>query len=121
MAIQANKNRLEGLTCPECGHEDCFVIETTCRIEFVGGEINPDYPHTFDWDKDSGCQCSSCGYESDVEAFSESEEETLKKKFWRNMHASGKGYGDHLEMLLEKLTVEQLREACADAEIEDDE
>ena len=121
MSIEANKIPLVGLECPVCGHKDCFVIEATCRVEFVGGEINPGYPHTFTWDKDSECQCSSCGYASDVESFSENEEEVLKKKFWTLMPPSIDAYSDRIEMLLGLLTKEQLEEACQICGVEEDE
>ena len=64
----ANVNALEGMSCPQCGHEDSFriTITTVAVVSDDGVESMGDK----EWDDSSSCSCSQCNHMATVLAFS---------------------------------------------------
>lgn len=62
-----NENCLEGFRCPECGHEDDFMIDgtTTFSVEDAGTGDTQDVH----WDDHSFCACGDCQHSGIVKDF----------------------------------------------------
>jgi hypothetical protein len=63
-----NTNCLEGVKCPECGHEDGFYIQAKVLV-FVTDEGTEAQNGEYEWDDSNYCQCASCKYENSLSAF----------------------------------------------------
>jgi hypothetical protein len=62
-----NKNCLEGIRCPECGHEDAFRIEAqiTVHVTDEGTEEGGDT----EWTDASYCECAGCKHAGTIKDF----------------------------------------------------
>ena len=62
-----NKNCLEGIRCPECGHEDAFRIEAqiTVHVTDEGTEEGGDT----EWTDASYCECAGCKHAATIKDF----------------------------------------------------
>jgi len=63
----SNTNCLEGIQCPECEHHTEFFVTMTAvfSLRDEGTEQNGDS----EWDDDSPCECSNCGYSAKMADF----------------------------------------------------
>jgi hypothetical protein len=67
-----NTNRLEGVRCPKCGHEDSFII-AACVDVLVTDDGTEDHGGDYLWDDDSHCTCSQCNHRGTLADFSTEE------------------------------------------------
>jgi Zn ribbon nucleic-acid-binding protein len=63
-----NKNCLEGIRCPQCGHEDAFRIEAQITV-YVTDDGTEDEGGHYAWDGESPCRCAECGHAGKLEDF----------------------------------------------------
>lgn len=60
----ANDNCLEGIKCPECGHEDRFFISVEVLCEVTDDGAVPSEHSDMEWQDTSFircCECNKCG------------------------------------------------------------
>jgi hypothetical protein len=72
-----NKNCLEGIRCPECGHEDGVLIAATIYVHVTdeGTEEGGDT----EWTDASYCECAGCKHAATVKDFT-IENQSAKQK-----------------------------------------
>ena len=63
-----NKNCLEGIRCPQCGHEDAFRIEAQITV-YVTDDGTEDEGGHYAWDGESPCRCAECGHAGKIADF----------------------------------------------------
>lgn len=68
-AERVNTKCLDGMKCPKCGYIDSFVISSTCYATWED-DGSGDYEE-IDFDNNSWCLCSECGYSEEVWHFIE--------------------------------------------------
>lgn len=73
-----NHNCLEGIRCPNCGHEDRFNIEVRCFAEFTDDDCET-YGDN-EWDEKSSIQCYECDHQGIIEEFCIEAKETQEPK-----------------------------------------
>lgn len=59
-----NNNVLEGMTCPQCGNEEPFIIEMTGAFKVFDNGTEDMYDTN--WDDDSECVCGDCDFAGHV-------------------------------------------------------
>lgn len=65
-----NTNCLEGIRCPECGHEDGFYVRVECTVRLIDNGIEECSNHGgYEWDRNTACECEACGRSNIMEAF----------------------------------------------------
>ena len=64
-----NKNCLEGIRCPECGHEDAFRIEAQIMV-IVRDDGTEDGGGDYAWDDESPCRCAECNHAGKIKRLS---------------------------------------------------
>lgn len=63
-----NENCLDGIRCPRCGHARSVQIETTVTVR-VTDDGTDTVIDGYDWNDESICTCSNCGYDDTVAQF----------------------------------------------------
>jgi Zn ribbon nucleic-acid-binding protein len=63
-----NKNCLEGIRCPQCGHEDGFRIEAQITV-YVNDDGTEDEGGHYAWDGESPCSCAECDHAGTIKDF----------------------------------------------------
>jgi Zn ribbon nucleic-acid-binding protein len=63
-----NKNCLEGIRCPQCGHEDAFRIEAQITV-YVTDDGTEDQGGDYAWEDESPCQCVACMHTATIKDF----------------------------------------------------
>jgi hypothetical protein len=66
--IMTNNNCLEGIRCPNCGHEDGFRIDAQITV-YVTDDGTEDEGGHYAWDGESPCRCAECNHAGRIKDF----------------------------------------------------
>lgn len=67
--MSRNLNCLEGMACPQCGHEDAFWIENRCLVFTTDDGFGPDDIGAPEHEPSARTTCPACGHEGTVAEF----------------------------------------------------
>lgn len=62
-------NDTDRLVCPNCDHEDDFVVTATCNVRLTEGSVAFKYADRYSWDDRAAIQCCNCGRTDTVRGF----------------------------------------------------
>ncbi|MDN5895396.1 MAG: hypothetical protein L0H93_15400 [Nocardioides sp.] len=68
-----NVNCLAGIACPNCGHDEEFLITCTVQVRLTDYGVDDDYAFKhgdgFSWDDASPIECKECEHSGQVADF----------------------------------------------------